>query len=600
MKKYIHYCWFGDKPLPKLAKKCIKSWQKYLPDYEIIKWSEENVDLNECPFIKEAYEQKKWAFVADYARTKAMYEMGGIYFDTDMEIIKPIDELLKHNTFLGVEDSGKVACGVWFEKESKSFLSKNLLDFYRKQKGFNEDEIYSYSIPNLITNELNRVGFDEFNKSKQNLKGDIQIYPRDYFYPLSYDRQNNKWSDNTCMIHYYDASWVPKGEKKTLRLIRIFGRNWAYRIINFKSFVKRKLKRVLKLIFYPIYKIRLNKKNRKFFEERLIDFKIDLKKIKNSEYIAFCNKGWIGTMFATKENFENVLPFHELYDGDNISEFARILCSKKFKLIIFSAFSIGWEKLVEEIRKIDKKVKIKVLWHGSNAMHCEDYDWAMFYLIFRLLKQGKIDSIGFAKKSMYEYYKKLGYNVEFVMNSIKLDDSFSKKNTDNKDSKNIKIGLYASGNRWVKNFYNQFAGAALVENSIIDCIPINQRVREFSDLLKARLTGSVTNIKREELLKRMSENDINVYCTFVECAPLLPLESLEMGVPCITGNNHHYWKGTELEQYLIIDEADNSYEIYKRIKYCLENKEKIMFLYQEWKKNYDKEYEKNIKRFLKG
>ena len=76
MKKYIHYCWFGDKPLPKLAKKCIESWKKYLPDYEIIKWSEDNVDLEECPFIKGAYENKKWAFVADYARTKALNEMG--------------------------------------------------------------------------------------------------------------------------------------------------------------------------------------------------------------------------------------------------------------------------------------------------------------------------------------------------------------------------------------------------------------------------------------------------------------------------------------------------------------------------------------------
>ena len=146
MTKYIHYCWFGDKPLPKLAKKCIKSWKKFLPDYEIIKWSEENIDLNECPFLKEAYEQKKWAFVADYARTKAMYEMGGIYFDTDMEVIQPIDDLLKHNAFLGVEDSGKVACGVWYEKNSKSYLATNLLDFYRTQKGFNEDDIYNYSI----------------------------------------------------------------------------------------------------------------------------------------------------------------------------------------------------------------------------------------------------------------------------------------------------------------------------------------------------------------------------------------------------------------------------------------------------------------------
>ena len=101
MKKYIHYCWFGGKPLPKLANKCIESWKKFLPDFEIIRWDESNVDLNECPFIKEAYDNKAWAFVADYARTRALKEMGGIYFDTDMEVTKNIDNLLKKGSFLG-------------------------------------------------------------------------------------------------------------------------------------------------------------------------------------------------------------------------------------------------------------------------------------------------------------------------------------------------------------------------------------------------------------------------------------------------------------------------------------------------------------------
>ena len=121
MEKIIHYCWFGDKPLPKLAKKCIKSWEKFLPDFKIMKWSEENVDLNECAFIKEAYDAKKFAFVADYARTKALNEYGGIYFDTDMEITKDISNLLNDETFLGEEDTGYVAVGVWFEKNKNSF-----------------------------------------------------------------------------------------------------------------------------------------------------------------------------------------------------------------------------------------------------------------------------------------------------------------------------------------------------------------------------------------------------------------------------------------------------------------------------------------------
>ena len=203
MKKYIHYCWFGDKPFPKLAEKCLKSWKKYLPDFEIMKWSEENVDLNECPFIKEAYENKKWAFVADYARAKALKEYGGIYFDTDMEVVKDISNLLnKGNTFLGVEDTGYVAVGVWYENKENALLPTKLLDIYRSIEHFNVDEMSEYAIPKLLSSILDPLGLKKGSKELQILGDGIYIYPREYFYPYSYDRTNNikKTREET----YYD------------------------------------------------------------------------------------------------------------------------------------------------------------------------------------------------------------------------------------------------------------------------------------------------------------------------------------------------------------------------------------------------------------
>lgn len=596
MKKYIHYCWFGGKPLPKLAKKCMKSWKKYLPNFEIMRWDETNVDVNECPFIKEAYENKKWAFVADYARAKAMYEYGGIYFDTDMEIIKPIEELLA-NSFIGVEDSGKIACGVWMEKEPSSYLSKYLLSYYQSQKSFDVNNMFEFSIPKLITDALSCFGFDEFNDKIQVLDNKMTIFPREYFYPYSYDRQNNVFNENTCMIHYYDATWVPKGEQRTVKMIRKYGRKKAQKIINFKAKVKKILKSSIKLACYPFYKYFQNKKSKEFFEKRIVDFRKTVTSFKNKKELAICNSEWLGTKYATQEIIENVYPFHELYEGDNIKEYAQIIKDSKIRIIIFSSFCIGWDELIEEIRKIDDKIIIKVLWHGSNAMHCEDYDWAMFYTMFRLLNQKKINSIGFVKKSMYDFYKAKGYNVEFVMNYLTIPDV--QKQKQKKKNKNIKIGLYASGNRWVKNFYNQFAAASLIKNAEIDCIPLSQRIREYATILKANVKGVSKPMKRDELLARIAQNDINVYCTFVECAPLLPLESMELGVPCITGNNHHYWEGTPLEKYLIVDKVDNSYEIYKRILYCLNNKEKIIELYETWKKDYIKEAKKSVAEFLK-
>ena len=130
--KFIHYCWFGDKPLPKSAKKCIKSWKKYLPDHKIIKWSEDNVNLDECPFIREAYDAKKFAFVSDYVRARAMCVYGGIYFDTDMKITRNIDNLFRTDGgFLGAEDSHMIACGVWYEKYPHSYLAEQMLKFYQ-------------------------------------------------------------------------------------------------------------------------------------------------------------------------------------------------------------------------------------------------------------------------------------------------------------------------------------------------------------------------------------------------------------------------------------------------------------------------------------
>ena len=233
MEKVIHYCWFGNKPLPKLAKKCIKSWRKYLPDYKIIEWNESNTNLEECPFVRDAYKAKKWAFVADYVRTKKLYDIGGIYFDTDMEVTKDISKLLDNTTFLGVEDSGKIAVGVWYEKNPHSFITSELLKVYQSFEKFNLEEINDNSIPNLITKIIEKCGFSYYQSCIQYLDNDIVIYPRDYFYPYSFDHLNNFFSNNTCMIHYYDASWISLKEKIELKLIKIIGRIYTEKILSF-------------------------------------------------------------------------------------------------------------------------------------------------------------------------------------------------------------------------------------------------------------------------------------------------------------------------------------------------------------------------------
>ena len=198
--KVIHYCWFGGNPLPELAQKCIASWKKYCPDYEIKEWNESNFDLNCCDYVREAYEAKKWAFVSDYARFWILYHEGGIYFDTDVEIIKPLDEILEQGAFLGCEKNEGVTSGM-AANPGLGIASDSGLNIYKemilKLHGWNPD-----------------AGI-------QKIEG-ITVYPPEYFCPMSNETGKLTVTSNTYTIHHYSASWFTEKEKKIIQIRRKF------------------------------------------------------------------------------------------------------------------------------------------------------------------------------------------------------------------------------------------------------------------------------------------------------------------------------------------------------------------------------------------
>lgn len=603
-KKYIHYCWFGEKKLPRFARKCIRSWKKYLPEYEIICWNEKNVDLEACPFIKEAYEAKKWAFVADYARVKALYEYGGIYFDTDMMLKKKIDFLLEKPAFIGVEDSGYVAAGVWGAKEPKSFLAKEVLRFYESQIHFDSRNLYAITIPVIITRILEKHGFLRGENKIQTVK-DTYIYPRDYFYPLSYDYQNNVFTDNTCMVHYADGSWTSKTEKRDIWLIRKIGRKNTAMVLKICRSVKalllyygKVLWRTITLVLFPIRFVYRKIKGKKVANYDAVV--AGIKKVKTN-YVVFMHGEWMGVGSATKALFDNTVVIPDFDMADNFTPITdAILKNSKIKMVIFSAFGEGWEYLAQKIKEARPEIKIKVFWHGSNAMHGEEFDWGRFKTIFHLLNQRTIDSIAFAKKSMYEQYKELGYDVEFLPNDVNFEfdkeEIFAKRRAHD----GVRVGIYASGERWVKNIYNQMAAASLIKDASLDMVPLSDNSAEFAKILKMDVTGEEKSVSRTELFERIVNDDVVLYTTFVECAPILPLECLELGVLCITGDNHHYFTDTPLEKYLVEPKVDNPIAIAARVEKCLKNKDEILKLYKEWKKDYDKYCKKELKKFLEA
>lgn len=595
MAKIIHYCWFGDKPLPSLAKKCIRSWKKYLPDYQIMCWSEKNFDVNSTRFSKDAYENKKWAFVSDVARVYALKEYGGIYMDTDMMITKDVSGIVDKDFFVGWESELNVAVGVLGVKEKHHPVIEDLYDFY-SHTALNTVDLFSQSIPRLLTSLL-RKKYDLQNDhmNTQTLGDGIVVYARDYFYPISSDNSPDLFTDRTCMIHYYTGSWLPRSQRIRNRVHDLLGERFGDVFLDWAVSLKRTVRMTARLVLFPFVKKRRDSLMRQNVNREIDSYSHLFESADSCDYIAFYNPNWMGTSIATKELFENTMPLEELAEEKTIEYLAEKLVARDYKLIIFSAFALGWNKLIISVHEKNPDIAVKIIWHGSNCMNIEAYDWEVFQQMFYLLNKQYITSIGFVKKSMYEFYKKKGYPVEFVMNTLSLDPE---KYRGEEPAEERRIGVYASGDRWVKNFYNQLCAASLMDDVKVECTPLSTKTLLFADILHLEVIGEGKPMPREELLKKMSQNLLNLYVTFTECAPLIPLESLELGVPCLTGNNHHYWEGTELADYLIVDEADNVNKIYEKMERCIAEKDKILKLYREWKESYDVAAKENIERFL--
>lgn len=216
--KIIHYCWFGGKPLPESAIKCIESWKKHCPDYQIIEWNEHNFNIDtSCDYVKEAYKMKKWAFVSDYVRFEVIYNNGGLYFDTDVEIIKPIDDLIEKGPFFGRElNNGKydIATGLGMGAEKgNSFYKKVIEDYKNDHFIIGKDSMNQNTVVDRVTKLFSEKEYDYNHNSKQ-LISNITIYPTDYFCPMNFMTGEVNITENTYSIHWYDMSWLSDKEKK--------------------------------------------------------------------------------------------------------------------------------------------------------------------------------------------------------------------------------------------------------------------------------------------------------------------------------------------------------------------------------------------------
>lgn len=220
--KKIHYCWFGGGEKPRQAARCIASWRKFCPDWEIIEWNEHNFDLNDNAYVRYCYTNKKWAFLSDYVRLAVICRQGGVYFDTDVELVKPLDALLEYEAFYGFETESAVNTGQGFGAEAGHPTVRAMAAEYETLRPDEQGGFPLIPCPAMNTRALESFGL-RADGSRQRVAG-AEILPIEFMNPYDEPAGRLNKTENTLSIHWYSKSWISPGLRLRSALTRPFHR----------------------------------------------------------------------------------------------------------------------------------------------------------------------------------------------------------------------------------------------------------------------------------------------------------------------------------------------------------------------------------------
>ena len=376
-------------------------------------------------------------------------------------------------------------------------------------------------------------------------------------------------------------------------------KNLVKRFIKKDSFLYRVIRKIYHVLSTIKYKITNNKKikeEQKHYSEQVEKAIEKIRQYKDKDYIVFYNPTWLGVANSTKGLFENIVPLEHVYNKKDIDKLVNAVIENNIKSVIFSQICDGWTETIKKIKDKNENIIIKVIWHGNCYEYFSDFTWNLNKEVMNLYKENKIDSFGFVRSIMYEFYKKVGFKSYYLQNNVHLENIEKVKKI---SSDKRKIGIYNADTRELKNIYTSLSAIKLVPNAIADVVPINEGAKKFTEILQLETTSINDYIPTEELLKRIQQNEVNIYPTFTENPPMFPLESFEMGVPCLIGNNNDYFVGTKLGEYVILTKEDDPEYLKDRIINCIEHKDEIMKLYKEWKKDFNKKCKNWVNEFVK-
>lgn len=264
--------------------------------------------------------------------------------------------------------------------------------------------------------------------------------------------------------------------------------------------------------------------------------------------------------------------------------------------IIFLGFEIGWDKLIKNVKNNYPKMIIKVICNTSDSLLYYEYERNNFFKMLQFSKDNIIDNIAFLKKGQYAVYNNLGYRCSYLMQNYKTAKCIERNNINDK----INIGIYPLNYTWDKNIFNQLCIGKMVENSIINYNCLDERMTDFLDTMNIEsIEDTIESIQENEIIKKLLKNDITVSCSFTEYFHTIFFLSMENGVPCIIGNTSDLFdENEELKKYIVTEAEDNAIINAHLVEKCLEDKEKVIKLYKNWKEKYNHLAERNKVAFL--
>ncbi len=288
------------------------------------------------------------------------------------------------------------------------------------------------------------------------------------------------------------------------------------------------------------------------------------------------------------------------FDHHNNMKIIEQYAKEGIEQVIFSGLEIGWDKLIKDSKEKYPNLKIKVICNTQDSLLYYEYERENFFKLLKLAKEGMIQNIAFLRKGQYETYRKLGYTCSYLKENYRLEEN--KKIKIDSQREKIELGVYPLNYTWDKNIFNQLCMAKFIDNCHLNYNDLDERMGDFLNTMQiANSPDKVDKIEEKELIQKLSKNDVMVATSFTEYVHPVFFISMELGIPCLIGNNMDFFEEKEeLKRYVVTTAEDNPIINSEMVKNMITHKEEIQKLYQNWKQEYNRQAQKTIEDFING